>query len=95
MSDDIGRHKRHCPCLLAVSVTRLLYDMLRSVDDLCHVFNVGDVRDIDVAYVFRAAAIGREMCIRDSLLSSLMAGICGFLWLKLVTYTETVNNRSG
>ena len=61
VSDDIGRHKRHCPCLLAVSVTRLLYDMLRSVDDLCHVFNVGDVRDIDVAYVFRAAAIGRDV----------------------------------
>ena len=29
------------------------------------------------------------------LLSSLMAGICGFLWLKLVTNTETVNKRSG
>ena len=61
MRNDIGRNYSYCMRQFAMPVTRMLNHRLRVVDDVRYVADVFDVRDIDIAYVFRATAIGRHI----------------------------------
>ena len=58
MGDDVSRNDCHGLLHIAVRIMRILHRCLRVADNGFHVGDAGDVRDVNVAHVVHAAAIG-------------------------------------